>query len=180
MTANIITTIRPMLSFLVIGLLGRHPSLDALLCVGILGIFALDAIDGYVARKRNETTKIGEMLDTIADRVIENSFWIYFAATGQLPMWIPILVMTRGFLTDALQRTHGYPTDGWRHALTRSRGSRCVWGVSKAVAFFCLAAASGGENQTFDTLSGTLAVVAVGVCLVRGIPFLLPQKNRNV
>lgn len=180
MTANILTLIRPLLCFGVLGLLGRHPTLDGMLCVGILGIFALDALDGYLARKRNETTKIGELLDTLSDRVIENSFWIYFCATGQLPVWMPIVVMTRGFLSDALQRTHGYPTHGWTHALTRSRWSRFVSGVSKAVAFFCLAAASGFGNETFDALSETFAWVAVGVCLVRGLPFVFLKNTGAV
>lgn len=56
MTANQITVIRPLLSFWVLLVLGRHPTLDALLCVIIVGIFALDALDGYLARKRKETT----------------------------------------------------------------------------------------------------------------------------
>ena len=64
-------------------------------------IFALDAVDGYIARKRSETSKLGEVLDTLTDRIIENTFWVYFTATGQLPVWMPIVVMARGFITDA-------------------------------------------------------------------------------
>lgn len=91
MTANQITVIRPLLSFRVLLVLGRHPALDGLLCIVIVGIFALDALDGYLARKRKETSKIGEILDTLADRMIENTFWIYFTPTGQLPVWMPIV-----------------------------------------------------------------------------------------
>lgn len=180
MTANLITVIRPLLSFLVIGLLGRYPRLEGLLCVGILGIFALDALDGYIARKRNEVSRVGEVLDTVSDRIIENSFWIYFTAKGLIGVWMPIVVMARGVLTDALQQMYGYPTHGWTYALTRTRISRGISGVSKAVAFSCLAAASGFENETFDALSGTLAFVAVGVCLVRGLPFVFPQNTGEV
>ena len=124
MTANFITIIRLLLSFWVIGSLGRHRTLEGVLCLVIVGIFALDALDGYLARKRNTTSKTGELLDTLADRMIENTFWIYFFATGPLPVWMPIAVMSRGFLTDALQRMHGYPTKGWTHVLARSRVTR--------------------------------------------------------
>lgn len=69
-------------------------------------IFALDGVDGYIARRRNETSKLGAVLDTVADRIIENTFWIYFTTTGHLPLWMPIAVMPRGFITDSLQRRY--------------------------------------------------------------------------
>ena len=47
-------------------------------------IFALDGVDGYIARRRNETSKLGQVLDTVAVRIIENTFWIYFTTTGHL------------------------------------------------------------------------------------------------
>lgn len=75
-------------------------------------IFALAGIDGYIARRRNETSKLGEVLDPVADRIIENTFWIYFTTIGHLPLWIPIAVMARGFITGSLQRFFGYPEKG--------------------------------------------------------------------
>ena len=30
--------------------------------------------------------KIGEVIDTVADRIIENTFWIYFTTTGLIPL----------------------------------------------------------------------------------------------
>ena len=168
---------------MVIGGLGRHRILDGVLCVVIVGIFALDALDGYLARKRNATSKIGELLDTLADRMIENTFWIYFCATGQLPVWMPIAVMARGFLTDALQRMHGYPRKGWTHVLTRSRVSRAISGISKMLAFVSLAGAMVFKGVgVLEQISVVLATVAVGVCLLRGLPFFLlgyprPQEN---
>lgn len=54
----------------------------------IVLIFTLDAVDGLVARKYNQTTKLGAILDTVADRIIENTFWIYFTVTGLTPFWL--------------------------------------------------------------------------------------------
>ena len=175
MTANHITIIRVLLTLGSLLIFGYHYILGLVVLVIVPVIFALDAIDGYLARKRNEVSLLGECLDTLADRMIENSFWIYFCAIGQLPVWMPIAVMARGFLTDALQRMHGYPTDGWTHALTRSRLSRVVSGVSKMLAFTSLAGTTVFTSANLETASLVLASIAVGVCLLRGLPFFFTR-----
>lgn len=167
-----ITLLRLFLTLAVIALFRRHPGLDVALIFTILLIFTLDAIDGIVARKRNETSQLGEILDTLADRIIENTFWIYFAVIGDIPLWMPIVVMARGFISDALQRTHGYPTHGWTHALTRSRISRAISGITKMLAFTSLASAKVFKNLLLEEASLILATLAVGFCLLRGLPFL--------
>ena len=137
-------------------------------------------VDGWVARKRNTVSETGAVLDTLADRMIENTFFIYFAVQGLIPIWMPIVVMCRGFLTDAVQRLQGYPRDGWRHVLTRSRVSRAVSGVSKLLAFVSLAGALVFENDGLETVSLVLAGFAVGVCLLRGVPFVFGHKREEV
>ena len=180
MTANHITLIRVLLTLGSLCVFGHHRSLDLAVLVIVPVIFVLDALDGYLARKRNEVSPLGECLDTVADRMIENTFWIYFTATQQLPVWMPIAVMLRGFLTDALQRMHGYPIDGWTHALTRSRLSRAVSGVSKLLAFTSLAGTTVFTNAILETASLLLASLAVGVCLLRGLPFFLMPARAQV
>ncbi len=181
MVANTITLCRLLLTFVVIFLFGMHHTLNIGLIATIVLIFVLDGIDGYVARRRNETSKLGEVLDTLADRIIENTFWIYFTVQGAIPLWIPIVVMSRGFLSDALQRMQGYPENGWRYALTRSRGSRAVSGLSKLLAFTSLASTLVFETPLLLRVSRSLALVALCVCLVRGLPFMLgTPKKREV
>jgi CDP-diacylglycerol--glycerol-3-phosphate 3-phosphatidyltransferase len=59
---------------------------------------ASDGIDGYVARKYNQRSKLGVVLDPIADKglllaaIITLSFsnWTY-----EFPLWFPVLVITR-------------------------------------------------------------------------------------
>ena len=171
MIANTITLCRLLLTFAVIVLFGTHHILDMGLIATIALIFALDGVDGYIARRRNETSKLGEVLDTVADRIIENTFWIYFTATGPLPLWMPIVVMARGFITDALQRCFGYPESGWTHAFTRSRTSRALSGITKMLAFTSLASTSLFKTPALEQGSLMLATIAVGFCLLRGLPF---------
>ena len=177
MIANIITFSRILLTFGIIANFGKHIVLDGTLIFTIVFIFILDALDGYIARKCNETSRFGEILDTVADRLIENTFWIYFTTKGQLPIWIPITVMARGFITDALQQTHGYPTSGWTYALTRSRISRALSGITKMLAFTSLASTTVFKNAPLEAASLILAGIAVGFCLLRGLPFFFLRKR---
>ncbi|RKU18746.1 CDP-alcohol phosphatidyltransferase family protein [Candidatus Poribacteria bacterium] len=177
MVANTITLIRLPLTFGVIALFGIHRYLDLTLIASIVFIFALDAVDGIVARKRNETSEVGAVLDTLADRVIENTFWLYFAIVGLIPMWMPIAVMTRGIFTDCLQRFFGNPKSGWAHALTRSRISRALYGVIKTLAFICLASAGVFKGIILEQGSLILATIAVGFCLLRGLPFFFTVQR---
>ena len=151
MLANTITLTRTIITFGVIALFGRHPTLAIVLIFSIPVIFILDAVDGIVARKRNETTKIGALLDTIADRIIENTFWIYFSASGLLPLWMPITVMARGVIIDTLQKSFGYPQKRWIHALTRSRISRGLYGAVKMLTFMSLASATVFQRPVLGT-----------------------------
>lgn len=175
--SNTITISRTVLTFGVLAGFGKHPTVDLAVIPTIAVIIALDAVDGWVARKRNDTSETGAVLDTLADRLIENTFWIYFTALGLIPVWMPIAVMCRGFLTDASGRRHGYPTTGWRHAVTRSRLSRAVSGITKLLAFTSLAGAMVFTDAELESVSLLLASLAVGVCLLRGVPFFFPEKH---
>ena len=73
MLANTITIARTVLTFAVIAFFGHQRALSIALIFIIAVIFALDAVDGYIARKRNETSKLGEVLDTLADRIEEGN-----------------------------------------------------------------------------------------------------------
>ncbi len=178
MVANIITFSRLLLTFIVIAAFGWARLVDIALIFTIVGIFTLDALDGYIARKRNETTTFGEVLDTFVDRIIENTFWIYFTVVGPLSLWMPIAVMARGFLTDSLQRFCGYPQKGWTYALTRSRVSRAMSGITKMLAFTSLASVSVFNHDALEAVSLILATLAVGFCLLRGFPFLFIASSR--
>ncbi|MYC78733.1 CDP-alcohol phosphatidyltransferase family protein [Candidatus Poribacteria bacterium] len=175
MFANIITLSRLLLTFVVISVFGWSRPVDIAVIFTIAGIFILDALDGIVARQRDETSKLGEVLDTLADRIVENTFWIYFTASGHLNVLMPIAVMVRGFITDSLQRFWGYPKSGWRYALTRSRPSRALSGLTKMLAFTSLAGAQVFTNSVLDTASLVLASIAIGVCLLRGLPFFFTR-----
>ncbi len=60
-----------------------------------------DKLDGYLARSRNQVTNFGKFLDPIADKILVLSAMLILVEAGNLPAWIPIIVLTREFAVSA-------------------------------------------------------------------------------
>jgi len=88
----------PNSSFLV-----RYGKLIALLLFGIAAIS--DTIDGYIARKYNQVTDLGKMLDPIADKILTLAGFVLivldydviryssFQGDGFLPVWFAVIAL---------------------------------------------------------------------------------------
>lgn len=51
-----------------------------------------DVLDGYVARKYNMVTKLGTMLDPVADKLTTFSVLISFTSIKLIPLWVLIVL----------------------------------------------------------------------------------------
>jgi CDP-diacylglycerol--glycerol-3-phosphate 3-phosphatidyltransferase len=192
--ANLITLARTLLAFVVVAMLhvrttGVYLSAVALTIV----IISMDALDGYVARKRNECTRFGALVDILGDRVVEMTYWIIFVALGWIPAWVAIAIAARGIVVDgvrsiALER--GFTAFGATSmmqtrlgaAVVSSRASRAVYGVGKALAFSLLILLF--TPGLLPWVTGGLRVVAYAcvyatllLCLARGTPVLMEARR---
>ncbi|MDD5979922.1 MAG: CDP-diacylglycerol--glycerol-3-phosphate 3-phosphatidyltransferase [bacterium] len=72
---------------------------------GIIFIFAsiTDYFDGRIARKRKEVTNFGKMIDAIADKILVNSVLIIFATQGFISPFIPVIIIVRDIIVDAIK-----------------------------------------------------------------------------
>lgn len=75
---------------------------------GALAVFAVaalsDALDGYIARRFNQSTKLGRTLDPVADKLLLLSGVVTLAVTqwhAGLPIWFAVLVIARDVLIVA-------------------------------------------------------------------------------
>lgn len=57
-----------------------------------------DAVDGYVAKRYNMTTRIGALLDPLADKTLLVSVYVTLGLQGILPDWLVVLVVFRDLL----------------------------------------------------------------------------------
>jgi len=148
--ANFITIFRVFLVFIAVWLLMAGDFYGFLWAFGLTSAaFVLDGVDGYVARKFNESSKLGAVLDIMSDRIVENCFWVTFAVLGWLPVAFPIIALTRGFVVDGLRSVameQGYTAFGnlsmqdskLGHFICCSNFSRGTYAIAKLIAFLCM------------------------------------------
>ncbi|GHT81014.1 CDP-diacylglycerol--glycerol-3-phosphate 3-phosphatidyltransferase [Actinomycetota bacterium] len=66
-----------------------------ILVLGFIIIAASDALDGHLARSRNEVTDLGKFLDPIADKVLVLGTLFVLNIVNVLPLWITIVITAR-------------------------------------------------------------------------------------
>ncbi len=142
-------------------------------------IFYMDSLDGMLARKLNCATKVGGILDIAGDRIVENVLWVLLAYLDIIPLWIPIVILVRGFITDAFRSaaiSKGHSTFsmmdskiGWW--FVASPLSRTTYAVAKAILFTIGIGIWSFHLAQFNWLMvsfNSLLYFTVILCLLRG------------
>lgn len=186
--ANWITLARfPLLILLVAVIYFGDATARFLVVPGVLLLIALDAVDGIVARRREETTLLGSVLDIAADRAVELVLWVVFANLALISLVIPITFIIRGALTDSVRElgyaggktAHDQMHSDWGYWLVAGRPMRAGYGVVKAVAFALLAltlalqSAASPALQPIWIAAATMSWLATVLCVVRGAPVVI-------
>jgi CDP-diacylglycerol--glycerol-3-phosphate 3-phosphatidyltransferase len=57
-----------------------------------------DFLDGYFARKFNQVTELGKIIDPIADKIMVGSGALALLWAGKLPLWFLLIVVLRDVL----------------------------------------------------------------------------------
>ena len=60
-----------------------------------------DVADGYIARKYNMSTKVGQLLDPLADKLMQLTVIVCLALAGRLPVWFVIILAAKEVLLIA-------------------------------------------------------------------------------
>lgn len=71
-------------------------------CVFAVAVLT-DWLDGYLARRRNQVTKLGILLDPIADKLLTSAAFIALVELGSVPAWMAVIIIGREFAVTWLR-----------------------------------------------------------------------------
>lgn len=141
---------------------------------GIIFVLAsiTDFVDGYLARKNNQVTDLGKMLDAIADKILVNSVLIILAYKGMLPIIVPVVTVLRDTFVDAI-KMQAASKGKVVAAIKSGKLKTATLMIGTTLAFF--------YNLPFELIpinvSDFLLLIATVLSVVSGIQYYLLQKE---
>ncbi len=98
---NLITVARilaaPVFFWLVLVDAGDLGTLRWVAAIVFIVAIASDGIDGHIARSRNLVSRVGIILDPIADKLITSGALVCLSLLGELWWWVTIVILVREF-----------------------------------------------------------------------------------
>ena len=141
---------------------------------GIIFVLAsiTDFVDGYLARKNNQVTVLGKMLDAIADKILVNSVLIILAYKGMLPIIVPVVTVLRDTFVDAI-KMQAASKGKVVAAIKSGKLKTATLMIGTTLAFF--------YNLPFELIpinvSDFLLLIATVLSVVSGIQYYLLNKE---
>ncbi len=186
--ANIVSISRIFVAYIAIACLYINTSWAYFLAFLLTIIaFSMDGLDGYLARKLNQSSEWGSVLDILGDRIVEVSYWTVFAVMGWINIIFPLICVARAFTTDGIRSvalSKGFTAFGEKTMqsskigkfICASRFMRISYAVAKVMAFLLLIAVNTPGLELWNgtpilhTIAMTFAWIAIIFCVVRAIP----------
>lgn len=194
--ANFITILRVFLVFIAVFLIVTYTKSGAAYYAAFVltGIaFAMDGLDGYVARKYNQASKLGATLDIMSDRIIEYTYWITFACMGWLAITFPLIAIVRGVVVDSIRSvaaSYGHTAFGEKSMqedpvakfICCSKFMRIWYAVAKVACFMLVILYSVPTmnyyvSKFYYVFAAIAAETAILLCVLRGIPVVFESKK---
>ncbi|AJS59007.1 CDP-diacylglycerol--glycerol-3-phosphate 3-phosphatidyltransferase [Paenibacillus sp. IHBB 10380] len=128
-----------------------------------------DKLDGYIARKYNQITNLGKLLDPLADKLLISVALIMMVQSNVIPAWIAIIIIGREFVITGLRMI----ASGQGIALSADKFGK-VKMVMQVVAIVAILL----DNYPFELLTSIevdyiLMLIAVGLTLYSGFNYIL-------
>ena len=101
---NVLTLVRILLvPVLVVALLDETPDGDVI-AAAVFALAALtDGLDGYIARRRQQVTTFGKLMDPLADKLLVIAALISLVSLDRLAAWIAMVIIARELAVTGLR-----------------------------------------------------------------------------
>jgi len=133
---------------------------------------ATDQVDGWLARRWNQTSAFGTLLDPIADKVLVMAALVMLVAEGMAPAWMVAAIVAREFLVSGLRLA---AIEKGIVIAARDLGKLKTWAQALAVAIGGMAAAGAWSSDVawWALLIAVVLTWVSGLDYARGAPRLL-------
>jgi CDP-diacylglycerol--glycerol-3-phosphate 3-phosphatidyltransferase len=101
---NALTLLRIFLVPILVALLLTRTEGGFVLGTAVFGLAVLtDYLDGYFARRRNQVTRFGMLLDPLADKLLTAAAFISLVEMDAVPAWMVVIIVGREFAVTGLR-----------------------------------------------------------------------------
>lgn len=171
--ANKLTLLRIVLVPVFMVFLLNKVTYGGYVAAGVFIIAALtDSLDGYVARKRNQITKLGKLMDPLADKLLITAALISLVQMDKLSAWIAMVIVAREFVVTGLR------------SIAASEGqviAASIWGKLKTISQVVAIVAIILNNFPFRLINVPFDKIAIWIAvlltLVSMMDYLIKSKD---
>lgn len=116
-----------------------------------------DTLDGYIARSRNQITKLGKFMDPLADKLLVTAALVSLVQMGKLSAWVVVVIISREYTISILR------------AVAASEGiviAASWWGKLKTSAQIVAIIAILIDNYPFSLINIPFSTIALWVAVI--------------
>jgi len=171
---NKLTILRIVLTFVFIIFLFTNGLLTKIVAF-LLFTFAsiTDVLDGFIAKKNNQITDFGKLMDPIADKILVLSAFIAFVVMRIIPVWMVIIIILRESAVTALRAIA--LTKGKVIQADSTGKNKTIWQMF-VIALILLFLIFDKTSRYHDIIF-TLMLITVFFTLISGISYLFKNKE---
>jgi CDP-diacylglycerol--glycerol-3-phosphate 3-phosphatidyltransferase len=101
---NVLTVLRIVaVPVIVVALLDETPNGDALAAAVFTLAAVTDGLDGYIARRRQEVTTFGKLMDPLADKLLVVAALVALVSLDRLAAWVAMVIIARELAVTGLR-----------------------------------------------------------------------------
>lgn len=140
-----------------------------------LGVFLVaaltDFLDGFLARRRREVTRLGKLLDPAADKILTSAAFISLVGLELAPAWMVVIIVAREFAVSALRSLAAS-----QNVVLAAGTSGKVKTTAQIVAISLLIVSS--ELGRFEKLAPAALWVALAITIYSGVEYFYRHGRR--
>jgi CDP-diacylglycerol--glycerol-3-phosphate 3-phosphatidyltransferase len=137
-----------------------------------LAVFVLaagsDSLDGYLARRRHQTTVMGAFLDPLADKLLVMAALVSLVGLGELSAWVAMVVIARELAISGLRMIAAMQSV----VISASR-----WGKTKTASQMLAIAALIVEPR-WQSVSWYLVMLMLVLTVVSGLDYFVRARQK--